>query len=64
MRLTGRHEGGLEVAELRILRLAMRVIRMDRLRNEYIRKTASVDNLGVKLRQSKHFCKLCNVHIL
>ena len=53
MELTGIQEVDLKVVELRILRLAMRVTRMDRVRNRYIRKTASVDNLGVKLRESK-----------
>ena len=45
--------------ELRILRLAMRVTRMDRVRNEYIRKTASEENHGVKLREFK--LRLCGI---
>ena len=64
MRLIEIQEADLEVVELRILRLAMGVTRMDKVRNRYIKKTASEENHGVKLRQSKHFCKLCHVHIL
>ena len=41
------------MVELRILRPAIGVTSMDGVRNKYIRKTASVENLGVKLRESK-----------
>ena len=49
--MTKRQEGELEVAELRMLRFAMGVTRMDKIRNEYIRGTAGVERISKKLRE-------------
>ena len=50
---TKRQEAEMETAELRMLSLAMGVMRLDRTRNEYIRGTAKVVSMGVKLRESR-----------
>ena len=51
--LTGRQEQELSVAELRMLRFALGVTRRDRIRNEYIRGTAGVEQIENKLRESR-----------
>ena len=51
--LTKRQEATLEVAELRMLRFAMGVTRLDKIRNEYIRGTAGVERLGNKLTEGR-----------
>ena len=51
--VTKRHEAGLEMAELKMLRFAMGVTRLDKIRNEYIRGTAHIDRFGCKLRESR-----------
>jgi hypothetical protein len=51
--LTKRQEGELEVAELRMLRFAMGVTRMDKIRNEYIRGSAGLEKIGKKLREGR-----------
>ncbi|KAK3547417.1 hypothetical protein QTP86_018916, partial [Hemibagrus guttatus] len=43
----------LEVAELKMLRFSLGVIRLDRIRNEYIRGTAPVGRLGDKVREAR-----------
>ena len=40
----------MEVAEMKILRFAMGVIRKDKIRTEYIRSTAKVERVGMKMR--------------
>ena len=51
--LTRKQEVELEVAELRMLRFALGVTRLDKIRNEYIRGTAKVERLGSKVRESR-----------
>ena len=43
----------MEVEEIKMLRLAMRVTRKDKIRNEYIRGTVKVERLGMKLREGR-----------
>ena len=40
----------MEVAQMKMLRFAMRVTRKDKIRNEYIRDTIKVKQLGIKMR--------------
>ena len=51
--LTKRQEAEMEVAELKMLRFALRVTRMDKIRNEYIRGTAQVGRFGEKTREAR-----------
>ena len=51
--LTKRQEAEMEVAELKMLRFSLGVIRMDNIRNEYIRGTAQVGRFGEKTRESR-----------
>ncbi|XP_051787950.1 uncharacterized protein LOC127529167 [Erpetoichthys calabaricus] len=51
--LTRKQETELEVAELRMLRFALGVTRMDRIRNEDIRGSAQVGCLGDKVREAR-----------
>ena len=44
------------MAELKILRLFLGVIKMDRIKNEYIRGTVRVGHLGDKVRKAKCRC--------
>ena len=43
----------MEVAEIKMLRLAMGVTRKDKTRNEYIRGTVKVEWLGMKMREGR-----------
>ena len=43
----------MEVAEMKMLRFAMRVTRKDKIRNEYIRGTVKVEQLGMKIREGR-----------
>ena len=43
----------MEVAEMKMLRFAMGVIRKDKIRNEYIRSTIKVERLGMKMREGR-----------
>ena len=43
----------MEVAEMKMLRFAMRVTRKDKIRNEYIRSTVKVEQLGMKMREGR-----------
>ena len=43
----------MEVAEIEMLRLAVRVTRKDKIRNEYIRDTVKVERLGMKMREGR-----------
>ena len=49
--VTKRQEEDLEVAELRMLRFAMGVTKMDKIRNNYTRVNASVGRNGKKLKK-------------
>ena len=51
--LTKRQEAEMEVAELKMLRFSLRVTRMDKIRNEYIRGTAPVGKFGEKTREAR-----------
>ena len=48
--LTKRHVAGMGVAELRF---PLGVTRMDKIRNEYIRRTALVGRFGQKTRETR-----------
>ena len=43
----------MEVAEMKMLRFAMRVMRKDKIRNEHIRSTIEVERLGMKMREDR-----------
>ena len=43
----------MEVAEMKMLRFAMGVMRKDKIRNEYIRSTIKVERLGTKMREGR-----------
>ena len=43
----------MEVAEMKMLRFAMRVTRKNKIRNEYIRSTVKVKHLGIKMREGR-----------
>ena len=43
----------MEVAEMKMLRFAMGVTRKDKIRNEYIRGTVKVEQLGMKMREGR-----------
>ena len=53
MALTKRHEAEMELAELKMLRFSLRVTRIDKIRNEYIRGTAQVGRFGEKTREAR-----------
>ena len=42
-----------EVAEMKMLRFAMGMMRKDKIRNEYIRSTVKVERLGMKMREGR-----------
>lgn len=44
-------EADLEVAEVKMLRFSLRVTRMDKIRNEYIRGSAQAEWFGDKVRE-------------
>ena len=43
----------MKVTEMKMLRFAMGVTRKDRIRNEYIRSTVKVEQLGMKMREGR-----------
>ena len=43
----------MEVAEIKVLKFAMGVIRKDKIKNEYIRGTVKVKWLGMKMREGR-----------
>ena len=51
--LAKRQETELEGAELKMLRFSLGLTRMDRIRNEHIRCTASVRSFGDKVREAR-----------
>ena len=53
MAVTEIQVGEMEVAELKIMRWAIGVTRKDKIRNEYVRETAKIANLGDKLRNAR-----------
>ena len=51
--LTRRQEAELKVAELRMLRFAMGVTRLDKIKNTHVRGTANVVRIGRKVRETR-----------
>ena len=51
--VTERQVGKMEVAELKMVRWALEVTRKNKIRNEYVRGTAKIANLGDKLRNAR-----------
>ena len=43
----------MDVAEMKMLRFAMGVTRKDKIRNEHIRSTVKVEQLGMKMREGR-----------
>ena len=43
----------MEVAEMKMLRFAMGVMRKGKIRNEYIRGTVKIEQLGMKMREGR-----------
>ena len=43
----------MKVAEMKMLRFVMKVTRKDKMRNEYIRGTVKVEQLGMKMREGR-----------
>ena len=61
--LAKRQEADMEVAELKMLRFSLRVTRMDKIRNEYIRGTAQVGRFGEKNRDTTEVVWTCTEEI-
>ena len=57
--LRKRQETELEIAEVKMLRFSMEVRRMDRMRNENIRRTADVRCFGEKVRSQTAIVWTC-----
>ena len=53
MAVTKKQVKEMEVAEMKMLRFAMRVTRKNKIRNEYIRSTVKVERLGTKMREGR-----------
>ena len=53
MAVTKKQVKEMEVAEMKMLRFAMRVTRKNKIRNEYIRSTVKVERLGMKMREGR-----------
>ena len=49
MAVTERQVEKMEVAELKMVKWALRVTRIDKIRNNYVRRTAKIANLGDEL---------------
>ena len=43
----------MEIAEMKMLRFTMGVTRKDKIRNEYIRSTVKVEQLGMKMKEGR-----------
>ena len=48
-----RQVGKMEVVEVKMVRWALGVTRKDKIRNEYVRRTAKIAKLGDKLRNTR-----------
>ena len=59
MTLGEKQEADLEVAEVKMLRFSLGVMRMDRTRNEFIRGTADVRCFGGKVREVRQIVWTC-----
>ena len=53
MGVTKKQVEEMEVAEMKMLRFAMRVTRKNKIRNEYIKSTVKVERLGMKMREGR-----------
>ena len=53
MAITKKQVDEMEIAEMKMLRFAIRVTRNDKIRNEYIRGTIKVERLEMKIREDK-----------
>ena len=53
MAVTKKQVEEMEVAEIKMLRFAMGVMRKDKIRNEHIRSTVKVERLGMKMREGR-----------
>ena len=53
MAVTKKQVEEMEVAEIKMLRFAMGVMRKDKIRNEHIRSTVKVEWLGMKMREGR-----------
>ena len=51
--LTKKQEAELAVAELKMLRFSLGVTRMDKIKNDFIRGTAQVREIGDKVREAR-----------
>ena len=51
--VTNKQMEEMEVAEMKMLRFAMRMTRKDKIRNEHIRSTVKVERLGMKMREGR-----------
>ena len=51
--VTKRQVEEMEIAEMKMFRFAMGVMRKDEIRNEYIRSTVKVERLGMKMREGR-----------
>ena len=51
--VTERQMGKMEIAELKMVRWALGMTRKDKIRNEYVRGTATIAKLGDKLRNAR-----------
>ena len=51
--VTERQVGKMEVAELKMVRWPLGVTRKDKIRNDYVRRTAKIAKLGDKLRNAR-----------
>ena len=58
MSLTKRQEAKLEGGELKMLRYSLRVMRMDRMRNKYIRGIAQVGRFRDTVRGTKRMLRM------
>ena len=51
--VTKKQAEAMEVAEMKMLRFAIGVTRKDKIRNEHIRSTVTVERLGMKMREGR-----------
>ena len=53
MAVTKKQVEEMEVAEIKMLRFTMGVTRKDKIRNEYVRGTIKIEQLGMKMREGR-----------